>query len=309
MLSRYLLLTLAACAVDEPSQSTVAENLEGFNGENLNGENLNGENLNGENLNGENLNGSNTGTFTLWTSLENVRLDGVVVDGMTLAGTIFSGTREGVAITREDFVGAELQAMRGNGTLVALRITSAAQTTAGFWTYGVEYLETDGDWYSICHDSTGPLAALPLEGVWNHDFGQPGGGSHSSHPTRFTFACTKVGTLAKCVDNGYLPWSSPLLARHHQACVRMLRADYCGDGRSYTTNGRLVNLYDGIGIQSDTNDFRVEAEWDDAGARCLTDARRASPNADIPCYDPARVEGCGDVSHFDTGTLIINEIP
>ena len=29
---------------------------------------------------------------------------------------------------------------------------------------------------------------------------------------------------------------------HHQACVRMVRADYCGDGRSWTVNGRRVNL-------------------------------------------------------------------
>ncbi|HEY5936197.1 MAG TPA: ADYC domain-containing protein, partial [Kofleriaceae bacterium] len=97
------------------------------------------------------------------------------------------------------------------------------------------------------------------------------------------------------------------LGNHHQACVRMLRADYCGNGHSYTTNGRLVNLYDGIGIQVDTESFRLEAEWAPDGARCLTNARRAAVS--VQCYTGEPDPTCGDVAHFDSGTLIMNEIP
>ena len=58
------------------------------------------------------------------------------------------------------------------------------------------------------------------------------------------------------------------LADYHQACTRMLRADYCGDGTPHTVDGTLINIYDGIGIQRDTDDWAFEAEWTTTGARC-----------------------------------------
>src|SRR5207302_1954997 len=50
---------------------------------------------------------------------------------------------------------------------------------------------------------------------------------------------------------------------------RMIRADYCGDGTSWTVNGRRINVYDGLGVQTDTASWSFEAEWDAHGARCL----------------------------------------
>jgi hypothetical protein len=296
-----------ACSLEEPDVGSVSAALEELNGESLNGESLNGESLNGESLNGESLNGPDTSRFTVWTSLDNVRIGGTAIENVQLAATVFTGTRNGTEIRAADFVGAEFTALRGNSSPVTLKITSANQQN-GLWTYGVAYFERNGNWYSICHNSSGPLPAMPLEGVWNHDFGAADGGSHTADPTRFTFACTRVGTLAKCVAAGYLPWV-PQLAQHHQACVRMIRADYCGNGISHTTTGHLVNLYDGLGIQVDTNPFRVEAEWDANGARCVTNAHRAPLNADLSCVDSTLAASCGDLSHFDSGTLIINEIP
>jgi ADYC domain len=41
------------------------------------------------------------------------------------------------------------------------------------------------------------------------------------------------------------------LQNHLTACTRMLRADDCGDGKSWTVTGALINLYDGIGVQID----------------------------------------------------------
>ena len=43
------------------------------------------------------------------------------------------------------------------------------------------------------------------------------------------------------------------LRDHYNACVRMLRADYCGDGRSWTRDGTLIDMWDDHRIQtSDT---------------------------------------------------------
>jgi hypothetical protein len=48
----------------------------------------------------------------------------------------------------------------------------------------------------------------------------------------------------------------------------MARADYCGDGRSFTRNGTAINLYDRIGIQSPepSPDMSFEAAWGPDGA-------------------------------------------
>ncbi|HEU4408415.1 MAG TPA: ADYC domain-containing protein [Polyangiaceae bacterium] len=42
--------------------------------------------------------------------------------------------------------------------------------------------------------------------------------------------------------------STTTLQNHLVACTRMLRADDCGDGTSYTVNGTTINLYDGVVI-------------------------------------------------------------
>ena len=33
----------------------------------------------------------------------------------------------------------------------------------------------------------------------------------------------------------------------YNACIRLLRADYCGDGRPFTRDGTLVDIYDHLG--------------------------------------------------------------
>jgi hypothetical protein len=98
---------------------------------------------------------------------------------------------------------------------------------------------------------------------------------------------------------------------HHQACVRMVRADYCGDGRSWTVNGRRVNLYDDWWAQQDTMAWNLEAEWTPSGAYCILKRRVVTPNAptcarerqspgnDCCTYDPSYP--------FRSGTLILSE--
>jgi hypothetical protein len=321
MLSRTVrLVSLAAitatqaCTVaDEPELGRSDQDLEANNGQNLNGQNLNGQNLNGQNLNGESLDGPNARAFTIWTNLDGVQLGGMPVDSTTLSASVFSGAQGSTPLTGNDFAGAEFQAMRGDLTTVTLRISSivAPEAPSDVWSYFVDYFDdNDSQWYAICHDGVGPLAAIPLNGTWDHRWNVAGGGSHTDDPTKFTFACEQTGGLAKCVRQGYEPWAMHdgiLLANHHQACVRMLRADYCGNGASYTTSGRLVNDYDDIGIQQDTNAFIIEAEWTPNGSACMSLHRRYMGT--IPCFDSRLVASCGLRDHFQTGTLIMDEIP
>jgi hypothetical protein len=296
--------------VSSASTVTNGQNLNGqnLNGQNLNGQNLNGQNLNGQNLNGQNLNGPDSGTFTIWTSLEGVKLGGMVLDSTRLSATVFTGTKGSSVRTGRDLIGADLTAMRGDGRAVPLRLRDIVSPPAGstIWRYLVDYREDDGAWYPLCNGS----AAIPLEGIWDHRQGVTGGGAHISDPTKFTFACEGRGALGKCVSMGYEPWSSSdgvLLAKHHQACVRLLRGDYCGDGTPYTTDGSWVNVYDALGVQVDTEDWVFEAEWDASGARCFSKANRSKSN--LPCYNARLKTECGSLARFTTGTLLMDETP
>jgi hypothetical protein len=69
--------------------------------------------------------------------------------------------------------------------------------------------------------------------------------------------------------------SSPSYLTLYNACLRMVRADYGGDGNGTTRNGMRIDLYDARGIQVPANDPRMafEAGWTDAGAVCVNHRR------------------------------------
>src|SRR6266436_911063 len=69
-------------------------------------------------------------------------------------------------------------------------------------------------------------------------------------PGDFEIICA-AGALGKCVRFGYHPWETRSDGRsmrdYYEACVRMVRADYCGDGRTRT--GMAIDIWDDLGIQ------------------------------------------------------------
>jgi hypothetical protein len=80
---------------------------------------------------------------------------------------------------------------------------------------------------------------------------------------------------------GYKPWKNSRdgvsLWELHQACTRMLRADYCGDGTPHTRDGTRVEVYDTMGIQSPEPEsgLSFEAGWRADGAVCVRKVRIA----------------------------------
>ncbi len=92
----------------------------------------------------------------------------------------------------------------------------------------------------------------------------------------FMFACTS-GVIAKCIRWGYRPWKTvngQPLADYHQACTRMARADYCGDGVSHTENGTLIDMFDHLQIQKRTpfdlkSPMLFDGAWTPNGAYCI----------------------------------------
>jgi hypothetical protein len=178
------------------------------------------------------------------------------------------------------------------------------------WRYMVEYRETNNTWIPICLNGTTSVPSIPIDGYWNLDQGEPGDGSKIKAGTKFTFACEQVGALGKCIEAGYRPWldiGNKSLDRFHQSCVRLLRADYCGDSVSHTIDGSLVNIYDDYGIQEDTENWAPEAEWDKDGARCISSEATNPLLADAACFDDLVEDDCATA--FSHRTLLISERP
>jgi len=137
--------------------------------------------------------------------------------------------------------------------------------------YGVSIFNPSSKtWEAYCRpDVEGRSAAIPVQGSWSAK------GELEPASGLITFACTG-GAIGKCIRFGYKPWKTLKgipLAPYHAACVRMVRADYCGDGKSHTLDGTWIDVWDGIGIQKrDEPDQRpevFEAAWSPAGASYL----------------------------------------
>ncbi|MBE9066213.1 hypothetical protein IQ260_06065 [Leptolyngbya cf. ectocarpi LEGE 11479] len=172
--------------------------------------------------------------------------------------------------------------------------------------YTVQYQTKEGHWQTVCNPtaSGGKAQAIPLSGEWDAT------ASHIANEA-VTFACTG-GTLAKCVLLGYRPWQTVQgvdMRDYHQACVRMLRADYCGDGISYTQEGTIINLYDRLNIQTseEAAGLVFEAAWGPEGAVVINRTRFADSWKQVQQTCPERLsQHQEDVSNPET---LFQELP
>jgi hypothetical protein len=93
--------------------------------------------------------------------------------------------------------------------------------------------------------------------------------------------------IAKLKLMGYDPnddYDSSVAQR--QAALKMLAADYCGDGSSYTAIGTPLDCEDELGNFEPSwsvGTDHVESAWTDKGATCLTQPRLSSTNPKHIC--------------------------
>ena len=153
--------------------------------------------------------------------------------------------------------------------------------------------QTICSWQPLCANSDG-TAYVDRDGLSNMSTIVPGAWetrvASQSHPftngvvswsggseipgtqsTSFTFACRDLGATAKCEERmGYKPWKTVngvSLDVALQACVRMVRADYCGDGMPHTVDGTAIDVEDSLNVQSFVaSDWGTEASWTASGA-------------------------------------------
>jgi ADYC domain len=134
---------------------------------------------------------------------------------------------------------------------------------------GLSQQAPDGSWSNLCQpDPDGRRLGFPLQGAFTPD------GRHVDAPGRLLVTCTG-GAEGKCVRFGHKPWGrapdGTPLAPYYQACVRLVRADYCGDGVGHTRDGTPVDLFDRVGVQADG--MTLEAAFGPGGAACVRHAR------------------------------------
>ncbi|KIG12191.1 hypothetical protein DB30_01827 [Enhygromyxa salina] len=109
-----------------------------------------------------------------------------------------------------------------------------------------------------------------------------------------TLACAG-SAAAKMALLGYGPHANfddsgaPASPAQRQATLKMITADYCGDGLAYTVDGTelIWENQSGTVVPTTTSDLSApEAIWTDAGALCL-DVPRAADPSEVACALPS----------------------
>lgn len=86
-------------------------------------------------------------------------------------------------------------------------------------------------------------------------------------------SCT-AGAIGKCARWGYWP-EDPETRELHEACTRMARADYGGDGATATRDHTAIKFCDRLGVfPCDDGQGAFEAAWSREGAVCVARPRQ-----------------------------------
>jgi hypothetical protein len=242
-----------------------------------------------------------------------------------------SATRAGTLLADTDLIGAVFHGKnQRTGAELKLKVDAVrprSTSVAGLPEFEYSIKVTTGSIVDMPLCDSGP--AIPASGSWDQY------GTFNSAPRQFTFLCL-TGVAEKCVRWGYRYWE-PQYADYHQACTRMARKDFCGNGESHTVDGTLIDLYDRRGLDGDpafinqtpaaTPALAFEAAWPAKGsALCLSKLRWATlplggycptllPDPRVDVQDP-RAKFCDDIPGTprdrinilsDAGAVVFND--
>ena len=201
------------------------------------------------------------------------------VRSVAVEGTSFRVTlADGSILPQERLPGTVLVIGDGSGAQRPIRIDAVERDprdpSGEIMLYALSQQDpATGAWTELCKpDPDGRHLGFPLAGAFTPD------GRHVAAPGRFFVTCTG-GAEGKCVRFGYKPWGKTpdgsSLEPYYQACVRLVRADYCGDGVGRTKNGTPIDLFDRIGRQADmpAPGMSFEAAFGPEGAVCVRHTR------------------------------------
>ncbi len=251
---------------------------------------LNAFTLNAFTLNAFTLDAFTLNAFTLnGVDMTSAKQGGTLLTEVTLDRTRFSGKRAASYLSESQVSGVTMDVEVTSGQTTQLRVEAVTwDSTIGIYKYTLS-LATDQGWVSPCGTENGqPIPVIFLAGSWDMATGDA-----LTRNNKFTPACFG-SALAKCVLWGYAPWAevkecsdghcvSQKVSDWHQACTRMVRADYCGNGVPHTRNGTPIDPWDNLGIQVRSPElWEVEAEWGVDGAQCIRHTRWVAANSLAP---------------------------
>jgi hypothetical protein len=230
-----------------------------------------------------------------------VALDGVRLGDAPLQGVrLEKGLLAAPDLAPDALTGAIFQGTASNGGPVEVAVCGAGPSAqdSSVFSYRIEIWNPSKEaWENPCiaTQQVPHPKALAVQSLWDER------GASRDEPGKFTFAC-ETGAIAKCIHWGYKPWAAKdgqPLKDLHQACTRMVRADYCGDGRSHTRQDHVIDMYDALGIQTRTtvasarwvpSKASFEAAWTPEGASCLARTRDGQPARSVLKECPKRFE-------------------
>ncbi|RKH45525.1 hypothetical protein D7X12_07690 [Corallococcus sicarius] len=233
------------------------------------------------------------------------------LDLVSSVGVFPATTRE---LRAEKLVGARLRTNDGTSTGPLLEVSEVTNASTvpitespGTWDpsgntflYSVKVLNSDFQPLgTLCGSNpdphAGPGLAVPVRGLYDLL------GNRTESTAAFTFGCD-YAVIAKCYRWGYKPWLDGAqdgpTTKAHWSCTRMARADYCGNGTSYTRDGTPIRLWDDLypTINAPPANpippagVEFEAGWKPTGPACLSHWRWKSLDASCtslswPIYD------------------------
>lgn len=236
---------------------------------------------------------------TLGHTVEDIRVDAVVLPGVgtldkfwAYHGQLF-GKKGELVYSGSSFFGADFRLIAG-GVPLSLKVAAVDPPTAPevFWLYLFEWDEGGGGTDPVCMPANGDLRAVVHENLVI----DPSTGVASARPNTVYIACKRgaAGEIAlQDLGYGFRPWELGLDA--FTGAMRMLRADYCGDGKAWTEFGQPLTYSDkwniGAGFQGHT-----DAAWGLNGALCIggESLRAGFTYDDIECASGPKPPMCDD---------------
>lgn len=136
-------------------------------------------------------------------------------------------------------------------------------------------------------------------------------GKVQERPGTIALACLSGG-VGKAGLWDFLPYKVGI--EYFEAALRTVRADYCGDGETYTKPGNAVVLKDTYPVYPDFGQYaghKTEAIWGVKGAFCLDYPRDSNFDAEDVICNGEPLKLCKDLTlkDFDPDGMIHSKLP
>lgn len=206
-----------------------------------------------------------------------------------------------IILSGSQMLGATFQVVAGDTASVTLEITeyddtvlswsdSGGQITA----YKATYFDTQGVMRALCPATDPDNQWFTLIAGERYDSGV---NDVIAAPHSVTIACVGEAVAKMKLMDFHPNGNRQASAEERQATLRMITADYCGNGHSFTVNGTQVAWRDAAGqVEPVVKENVLEALWDANGAICLNKPRYASI-ADVE-------DVCGAIPQCDSGDFV-----